>query len=264
MDDCPITATILGSCSGIPVPGRFHASVALRAGADLYLLDAGEPAASSLVARGVGPDDLAASFISHMHADHCAGLPMLVQWMQLAGRKRPLRVYLPAPALDPARRHLDSIFLGAPFLPFPLELSPVTPGIVLSDGSISVEAHPTTHLAPYARAVRKGGLDGAALCLESYLYVVTAGRKRIVYSGDLGSPADLDPVIDGADLLIVELAHFPPEDLFRYLGAKSVARVVCFHLHPDLETRLDELAATARRFLQDRASIAFDGMEVRL
>ena len=80
----------------------------------------------------------------------------------------------------------------------------------------------------------------------------------------MGAPEDLDRFVDGTDLLLCELAHFPPERLFEYLSAKDVARTVCLHIHPDWDTRTEECLALGRRYLGERIAIAHDGMEITL
>ena len=88
--------------------------------------------------------------------------------------------------------------------------------------------------------------------------------KTILYTGDLGSPSDMDDSIDGTDLLLTELAHFPPAKLFEYLGPKSVSRVVCLHIHPDWDTKTAECLAIAKPFLGDRLTVGHDGMEIEV
>jgi len=93
-------ATIIGSASGMPVATRAHASFLLEMEEISYLFDVGEGCASSLLRCGVDHDRIFAAFISHMHPDHCIGLPMLLQMMHLSGREHPLTVYLPAEAVS--------------------------------------------------------------------------------------------------------------------------------------------------------------------
>ncbi len=50
--------------------------------------------------------------------------------------------------------------------------------------------------------------------LAAYSLELNLPGQRIVYSGDLGAPSDLNPaLLNPVDLLICELAHFTPEAL---------------------------------------------------
>ena len=89
--------TIFGSAAGFPTEKRPRTTaIGLWRGGALYLFDAGEGVASEFPKRGLSTETLRAVFVSHTHADHTGGLPMLVQWHQLNRRKSPLACYLPA------------------------------------------------------------------------------------------------------------------------------------------------------------------------
>ena len=252
---------LLGTASGVPSRTRYNVSAAVRVGESVYVLDAGEPCAAALVRMGVDTTSVRAVFVSHMHADHSSGLPMLVQWMALEEpRKLRFNVFVPGKSVQALGRYLDATYLSQDFLSFPLKISPLSPGRVYSDEQVKVEAYGNSHLAWLRERMAKNPL----INLESYSFRLTAGAKRIVYSGDLGPPDDMDSFIDGTDLLLVELAHFEPEVLFAYLADKRVARVVCLHIHPNWDTRDEECLELAKGYLGDRVAIAHDGMEIEV
>lgn len=74
----------LGTASGIPTANRYNESVVVIVNRDVYLLNAGEPCSASLVRRGIDHNKIKAIFISHMHADHFGGFPMLISLTELA------------------------------------------------------------------------------------------------------------------------------------------------------------------------------------
>ena len=69
---------VLGSGGMMPMPGRRLASVALRTGGRVYLFDCGEGTQVPYKELHIGLRPLQVVAISHLHADHCLGLPGLL------------------------------------------------------------------------------------------------------------------------------------------------------------------------------------------
>jgi len=264
MDPGATRIMLLGTASGIPTPTRNNVSLALVHGGRVYLFDAGEPCAAALVRKGVSPEDLAAVFISHMHADHAGGLAMLIQWLDLAGRRSPLPVYLPAGAEEGFRRCMAFMYLNEETIRFRMELRPSSEGPIHCDDAVAVSAWRTTHLRHLAARFRELGISTGEAEPQAFSFKASVDGRTIVYTGDMGEPEDLDRFIEDTDLLLCELAHFPPEKLFEYLRDKSVPRVVCLHIHPDWDTRAQECLELGRQYLGDRIVVGHDGMELTL
>ena len=93
-----IKIKVLGSASGVPTKKRFCESVVISVKNGLYLLDCGEPCSSLLVRKGIPYNEIKAVFISHMDPDHSSGIFMLIQLLQLRGRKLPLKLFVPEEA----------------------------------------------------------------------------------------------------------------------------------------------------------------------
>jgi ribonuclease Z len=70
--------TLLGSGGHLPLPERFLTSVAVRFGKDVYLFDAGECTQVALRKAGLPAGRLKVLAVSHMHGDHCLGIPGLL------------------------------------------------------------------------------------------------------------------------------------------------------------------------------------------
>ena len=102
------------------------------------------------------------------------------------------------------------------------------------------------------------------LKLQSYSFLLEAEGKRIVYSGDIGKVEDLEPLLkEDIDLLISEIAHFKPEELFEFLLKKKVKKTILTHIHPDLENREDELVELSNKYFgANKVFVAYDGLEV--
>ena len=116
-----IKLCLLGTASGIPTKKRYNESVALIINKNAYLLDAGEPCSSSLIRKGIDYNKISAVFISHMDADHSAGIPMLVQTMQLGRkRKKTLKIFLPE-ASEQIKKYLEMMYLMSEIIPFKIK-----------------------------------------------------------------------------------------------------------------------------------------------
>jgi len=258
-----IRAVVFGSAAGFPTRTRPRTtSIGLWRKGALYLVDAGDCAAASLVDRGVAPDAVRAVLITHTHADHTAGLPMLLQWLQLTHRGEPLPLYLPADALDEFRRVMDFHYLRPALLGFDLELRPVTPGRVYEEAGVVVDAAANRHLDSFAATLRQAG---AAKVGHSFSYAMSVDQRRVVFSGDIATAGEVHDLVSGADLAFVELAHVAPEDLGRALSGTGLTHLVAVHVRDEYEPEEDELPGRINAAgFEGKVTIARDGTEVAL
>ncbi len=111
-----IDVCLLGTGGMMPMPGRWLSCGLVRCGAHLTLLDCGEGTQVPWKALGWGFRQLDTICLTHMHADHVAGLPGVLFMVAHAGRTEPLNIYGPvgtAYVIDGLRRI-------AADLPFPI------------------------------------------------------------------------------------------------------------------------------------------------
>jgi ribonuclease Z len=257
----PLRVAIYGSAAGFPTEKRFTTAMALWRGEELYLVDCGEPIAAHLARRRVSPDALRAAFITHAHADHLAGLPMLLQWMQLNRRARPLTVCLPAEAVGSTHDFLNLLYLLPELLGFDLELRQLRHGRVYEADGLVVDAVPNRHLEAIVMRALAAGFPARG---DSFSYRVAVDGKRIFFSGDLAEATEAQAA-EGSDLAVVELAHFTPEDLGRALAEVEVPRLVVNHLLHTLEPVEDEIPARIKGAgFGGEVHVARDGDEIEL
>jgi len=243
------SVTFLGTGPGNVTAGRFQSSVLFEVGDSRVLLDAGEPCGSQLLEIGFSLADLDAVWITHAHADHIGGLPLLLQASWLHGRQRPLPVGVPRHLSAPLRAWLDAVLLPSEVLRFPVEIFSWQAETTIALDDITIRPHPTTHLD----GIRKmtGNVD-----IESFLFEILASGKRVVYSGDLGSPEDLRGVLEKPmDLLICELAHFTPEELVSVLRGASIGTLCLTHVLTDLDERRGDIQVLFERELSGTDSV---------
>ena len=88
-------ARIIATSGTIPLPGRPLSALLARVGPELILFDCGEGTQVSMRRAGWGFKSLSAICLSHLHADHVAGLPGLLLTVANAGRTEPLDIFGP-------------------------------------------------------------------------------------------------------------------------------------------------------------------------
>ena len=257
--------TFLGTCSGTePMPDRRHTSFVVEHGGQVYWFDAGEGCSHTAHVLGVDLLTTRAVFISHTHMDHVGGLANLL-WnvRKLNGRdpQHPFRgkqisVHIPDLSVWQAILQLLAGTEGSFQLDFDLAADRYDDGTIYEHDCLRVTAQHNQHLGIPA--------PGQGWC--SFSFAVDADGKRLVYSGDVKSIRDLDPILDDCDLLLMETGHHRVDEICTYLASAN-ARVerlgLVHHGRAVLEDPARELE-TARRILGDRVFVADDGMKVEI
>jgi ribonuclease Z len=87
---------VLGTASQVPTRTRAHQGTLLRWGEEVVLLDPGEGTQRQLTLAGVPASRITRICITHLHGDHCLGLPGVLQRMSLDGATQPVHLYYPA------------------------------------------------------------------------------------------------------------------------------------------------------------------------
>ena len=248
----------LGTGCGLPMTDRYHSSLLLEAEGRRWLLDAGEPCSHRLKALDVPFSSLDAILISHGHSDHLSGFPMVIQGAWLEGRTRPLPVYLPAELIAPLRGWLEAVYLPDKLIGFPLEFLAWEdlPGLTLDldKGRLRVSLHPTTHLDGLRELIDPD--ESHRFLSYSLAFDWPASGKRLVYSADLGAPQDMAAILQPpCDLLVCEMSHFTPEELFTFLQGKPTRRLCLTHLTAEHGAEPEPLRALGRKMLPAMSEI---------
>lgn len=123
-----IDVMLLGTGAMVPLPGRPLSSVLVRVDGDLLLFDCGEGTQTVWRRYGWGFKRLSAICLTHLHADHVAGIPGLLHTVANSGRIEPLAIYGP-PGTAAVIAGLRVI---APYLPYPVTVHEVEPGDCVS------------------------------------------------------------------------------------------------------------------------------------
>ena len=91
-----IDLLLLGTGGMQPLPDRWLSSLLLRCDGELVLFDCGEGTQIPWKRFGWGFRRLSAICLSHVHADHVAGLPGLFHTLATSGRTEPVDIHGPA------------------------------------------------------------------------------------------------------------------------------------------------------------------------
>lgn len=111
---------------------------------NLMMVDCAEGSQSMMRVMRLKFSRLSHIFISHMHGDHCFGLPGLLSTLALLGKTGTVTVHLPAEGLEIMKSYVEYFSRDADY---ELVWNPVSPqgGVLLDTPSLTVEAFPLYH-----------------------------------------------------------------------------------------------------------------------
>ena len=236
---------ILGCGSALPTTRHLATSQIVDLRDKLYMIDCGEGTQVQMRRMRVRFGRLAHIFISHLHGDHCFGLPGLISTLGMLGRTGELVVHGPKEVETYLRPVMDLFCRG---MEFEVRFNPVdtrSHSLVMEDRSLSVYSIPLKHRIPtcgylfaekpkeahiiremtdfYQVPVRcmkdiKQGPDYVTpegeVVPNSRLTRPAAPPKRYAFCSDTAYNRSIIPIIEGADLLYHE-ATFAECDLAR-------------------------------------------------
>ena len=236
---------ILGCGSALPTTRHLATSQIVDLRDKLYMIDCGEGTQVQMRRMRVRFGRLAHIFISHLHGDHCFGLPGLISTLGMLGRTGELVVHGPKEVETYLRPVMDLFCRG---MEFEVRFNPVdtrSHSLVMEDRSLSVYSIPLKHRIPtcgylfaekpkeahiiremtdfYQVPVRcmkdiKQGQDYVTpegeVVPNSRLTRPAAPPKRYAFCSDTAYNRSISPIIEGADLLYHE-ATFAECDLAR-------------------------------------------------
>jgi ribonuclease BN (tRNA processing enzyme) len=225
---------LIGTSDAFGAGGRRQSAYLLRSPTGSVLLDCGGSTVSGLSALGISRDEIDAILVTHFHADHFGGIPLLLLGAQYADRRRRPMVIAGPPGVE-RRVHELARALGHSLadhrLGYEVRFEELPAGATREVGPVSARAFATFH-SPDSRP---HGL------------VVHAGPRRIAYSGDTGWFDALPGEVNGADLFLCECTqvhrefeyHLSFEELTERNGEFDCGRLVLTHLGAEMRARGD-------------------------
>jgi ribonuclease Z len=136
---------LLGSGGMMPMPYRLLTSLAVRLDGRCYLFDAGEATQLGLKQVRLGVRGLAVIAVSHLHADHCLGIPGLMMLRAQMEAPQPLIVIGPpgiAQFIEQTRSVLEF------YINYPVDFIEWSEGcseVAFEDDRVRIRWHPVEH-----------------------------------------------------------------------------------------------------------------------
>lgn len=236
---------ILGCGSALPTTRHLATSQIVDLRDKLYMIDCGEGTQIQMRNMRIRFGRLNHIFISHLHGDHCFGLPGLISTLGMLGRNGELVIHGPKEVETFMRPVMDLFCRG---LEFEVRFNPINTyehSLVMEDRSLSVYSIPLRHRIPtcgylfeekqkephiiremtdfYQVPVRwmqalKQGKDyitpEGEIIPNSRLTRPATPPKRYAFCSDTAYCPSIIPIIEGVDLLYHE-ATFAECDLPR-------------------------------------------------
>lgn len=221
------TLHLLGTGAGFSGGDRTTTMLAFEQPGSVVVVDCGGDVVQRLQAAGVELDRIEALVVTHEHADHVSGFPLFMEKIWLSGRRRPIPLYGPAPALAQARRCWESFetggWKGVPEILWN-EVALEEGAPVLESEAWRITAAPGTHSVPVI-----------GLRVED-----RRGGGVAAYSCDTEESEAIGRLAAGAALLAHEATggfggHTTPEGAARTAARAGAGRLVLVHLPPELD-----------------------------
>jgi ribonuclease Z len=218
---------VLGTASQVPTRTRNHNGYLLRWDGEGLLFDPGEGTQRQMTFAGVAPTAITRICLTHVHGDHCYGLPGVLSRMVLDGVPHPVDLHYPAEGESVVRALVG---LATPGLELRLhphaEAGPVADGLTVEPLRHRVAAFGYRLVEPDGRTLlperlAAAGISGSAVgelqrtgeCGRVRLADVSVPRRgqKVAVVMDTAPCAGAEALADDADLLLAECT-FADED----------------------------------------------------
>src|SRR5437867_10394262 len=186
-----VSVRFVGSGDSFGSGGRFQTCIVVDGPHSRFALDFGTSSLIALAQQGIEHNSLDAILLTHLHGDHCGGVPfLLIDAMLAAKRTRPLTIAGPRDLRRRMAAIREALFPGSHVMTpkFPLtwvEMEPGKPHAILDFVVTPQPARHTEETNPTAVRVEVGG-------------------KVVAYTGDTEWTDEVARVARGADLFIAE------------------------------------------------------------
>src|SRR5262245_26437038 len=231
-----VTVRFVGSGDSFGSGGRFQTCILVDGPGSRFAIDFGASSLIALAQQGIEHNSIDAILLTHLHGDHCGGVPfLLVDAMLAARRDRPLTIAGPRDLRSRMNMIREALFPGSHVMTpkFPLQWIELEPGRPQAVLDLVVTAQPARHTAE---------TNPTALRVE-------VGGKVVAYTGDTEWTENVAAVARGADLFIAE-CYFYDKPVKWHLNYPAIAehrndhgasRVILTHMSREMLARTHEV-----------------------
>jgi len=218
------TLHLLGTGAAFSDAERTTTMLAVSRPGSIVVIDCGGDVVRWLLAHGLDLDQVTALVVTHEHADHVSGFPLMMERLWLSGRSRPLDVYGIVPAIDQVRRLHDAFdtsdWPGYPEVRYH-EVAQHEAASVFRDDDWEITAAPGCHAVP----------------VTGLRIVDRQGGGVLAYSGDTEPCETIERLAHGADVLVHEATgrgpgHTGAVDAARLAARAGVRQLRLVHIAP--------------------------------
>lgn len=244
-----VRVTFVGSGDAFGTGGRFNTCILVDAPGVRFAIDFGASTLVALNKMGIDHTSIDAVVLTHLHGDHCGGIPFfLMDSMLAAKRARPLTIIGPRETKDRMAGVAEALFPGMHVMEPKFDLDYVEPPIMEATrvGPLTVTAYPAAHT---------GATNPTSVRVE------VAG-KVVSYTGDSSWTKHMPALAADADLFVCECyayskpvrSHMNYPDWLEHQGEITAKRTVLTHFGREMLAVRDEIPEET----------AFDGLVVEL
>jgi ribonuclease BN (tRNA processing enzyme) len=244
MEGTPMAVRVrfVGTGDSFGSGGRFQTCILVDGPSTRFAMDFGTSSLIALAQQGIAHNTIDAVLLTHLHADHCGGVPfLLMDAMLSAKRTRPLTIAGPKDLRARMSQLAEALFPGMHVMTpkFPLEyveLEVGKPNRVLDLVVTPQAARHTAQTNPLALRVE-------------------VGDRVVAYTGDGEWTADLAKIGLDADLLIAECYfyakpikwHLNYPELVEHVAEFRAKRVILTHMGPEMLAHVGDVAQECAR-----------------
>lgn len=226
--------TFVGCGDAFGSGGRFNTCILVDVPGIRFTIDFGASSLIALNALGISHNSIDMIVCTHIHGDHCGGVPfLLLDAMLRAKRQRPLVVAGPHGIEAGIHRMRDALFPGMHIMrpAFPLEFVEVASLMPQQIGPLKVTSYPALHTPETnPSSVR-----------------VEVAQKVVSYTGDSAWTEHMPALAKDADLLVAECYFFQKAvrfhlnypDIRAHWSELRARRVVLTHMSPEMLAQTD-------------------------
>jgi ribonuclease BN (tRNA processing enzyme) len=223
------TVRFVGSGDAFGSGGRFQTCILVDAAGTRFAIDFGASSLIALSQQGIAHNTIDTVLLTHLHGDHCAGVPfMLMDAMLGARRDRALTIAGPPGTRSRMEAIREALFPGSAVMAprFPIEYVEMAVGRSHVIGQLQVTPYPAKHTAETNPTSLR----------------VAVGDTVIAYTGDTEWTDELVRMGNGADLVIAECYFFDKPvkwhlnypTLARHLNELGAKRVILTHMSREM------------------------------